>query len=256
MTTRKKLLWALLCIFTIALGVRLFWYDAGYSNPLHFTSYPQSGYYEINPETLLVNLNQGKEDVFTPASDDIWNREVPNYDLIKWSQSDYLKIADALSKEVWHESLSLEDWEILSVGAEQDCMDNPHGFYYFEIVYFQKSGIRSWGRQYQARLIEIVTWQGLVRWGDGSFTEAILPGWGKTDFENFKITADDALTIAERNGGSEFRQGEKNRCTISTRLINYPPVSGYTNNNWRVDYHMGDFSVNINPFTGKFRVNN
>lgn len=244
-----------MCLFTIALIIRLFWYDTGYSNPLYFTSYPQSGYYEIHPETILADLDQGKTDVFILASDDIFNREEPNYDLIKWTQSDYLKIADALSQEVWHEPLNLEEWGVLYIWAYQDCMDDPHGFYSFDIVYFKESAIRSWGRQYRTRLIEIVTWQGLIRWGDGNFSDAILPGWDKADFEKFKITADDAVAIAEKNGGSEFRKGEKNRCRIATWLLNYPTVTGYTKNSWRVDYDWADFSINIDPFSGKFKVN-
>jgi len=95
-----------------------------------------------------------------------------------------------------------------------------------------------------------------VRWGDTTFSDAILPGWGNVNLNDFKLTADDALLIAERNGGSKARQEVDDACMISVNLNNYSPVNGYTNNTWMVDYWMTDFYVRIDPFSGKFRGNN
>ena len=256
MATRKKLLWILLCLLTLALAIRLFYYDNSFSNPLHFSSYSEGGYYEIQPKTLLYTLNQGELNIFTPASDDVWFRDEPYYGGIQWSQTDYLKIADALSREVWHEPLNLQEWEVLALWLDHSCVDNnPQGFSDFHIVYFQRLGAEFWHRQYRVRYVEIITWQGAVRWGESLFFDAILPGWRNTGFDNFKVTADDALSIVDKNDDSEIRQEYENRCRISVYLINYPPVAGYTNGNWRagVDCGAEGFFIRIDPFSGKLQ---
>ncbi len=251
--TRKTLLLILSLVVVIAIVSRLVWYDNGYSNPLHFSQYYDYGYYEIYPETILGSLNRGVTEVFTPASEEIWDRGEQYDEAFHWSQSDYLTIANAFSQEVWHESWDPKEWKVLYLSLHQSCEDNPQGFYDFSIVYFKNLGMGFLDRQYQTRLIDIIPWQGLIRWGEASFSDALLPGWGNASLNNFKITADDALLIAERNGGGKLRQEDNNQCRISVWLNNYPPVTGYTNNNWLVDYGMGDFSIYINPYSGKFR---
>jgi hypothetical protein len=251
--TRKTLLLILSLLFVIAIVIKIFWYDDGYRNPLHFSQYPTYGYYEIYPETILGSLNQGVTEVFTPASEEIWNREEQYDEAILWSQSDYLKIADALSQEVWHESLDLKEWKVLYLSLNQSCENNPQGFHTFSIVYFKNLGVGFLNRRYQARLIDIIPWQGLIRWGDSTFSDVLIPGWGNSHLNDFNVTADGALLIAERNGGSKVRQEANNMCRISIWINNYPPVTGYTNNNWLVDYGVSDFYVLINPFSGKLK---
>jgi hypothetical protein len=235
---------------------KLFLYDNGYGNPLRFGSYSNSGYYEIDPETILNALNRGATDVFKLSSEEIWDQERPEYESIRWSQSDYLKIADALSQEVLHEPLDLNKWQRLYLSLDQDCVDNPRGFYDFDIVYFQNAGLRSWSRQYHVRLIQVISWQGIIRWGDTIYSDAVLPGWGNVKLNSFKLTADDALRMAERNGGSNVRQEANNACMISVWFNNYSPVSGYTNNDWLLEYRKTDFYMRINPFSGAFRRGN
>lgn len=235
---------------------KLFLYDDGYSNPLFLSRYSTYGFYEIFPETILESLNQGQVDVFTLASEEILDRDEPYYEEIRWSQSDYLKISDALSKEVWHEPLDLSQWQILDLSLHQACTDEPQGFYDFTIVYFQPLGIKYWSRQYHVRIIEIFSWQGILRWGESTFSDAILPGWGNTNLNDFQVTADSALHLAEINGGSKARQKVNNACRISVWVNNYRPVGGYTDNSWLVEYQMADFHVRIDPFSGKFETTN
>jgi hypothetical protein len=253
--TRKTFLLILSSVFVLAIVIRIFWYDNDYSNPLHFSQYPTYGYYEIYPETILGSLNRGMNEVFTPASKEISDQGEQYDEAFHWSQSDYLKIANALSQEVWHESLDLEEWKVLYLSLDQSCEDNPQGFHTFSIVYFKNLGVEFWNRRYQARLIEVYPWQGLIRWGDSTFSDAIKPGWGNANLNEFKVTADGALLIAERNGGSEVRQEADNMCRISIRMNNYSPVTGYTNNNWLAEYGVADFYLLINPFTGEFKSN-
>jgi hypothetical protein len=242
-------------IVTASLISKLFLYDNSYEDPFLFSRYSTYGFYEIYPETILDSLNRGETNVFTPASEEIWNREEPYYDSIQWSQADYLRIANALSQEVWHEPLDLKEWKVLSLSLDQDCVDNRQGFYDFSIVYFQNAGVSFWNRSYHARIIEFYPWQGIIRWGDSTFSDAILPGWGQVDINDFKLTADDAVLIAEENGGSKARQEVDNVCGISVWLNGYSPINADTNNSWLINYRSAGFSVRIDPFSGILQKN-
>ena len=48
---------------------------------------------------------------------------------IAWTQSDYLKIANALSQVVWHGPLDLKEWNVHDVIFEKGCEDDPSGMF-------------------------------------------------------------------------------------------------------------------------------
>jgi len=63
-----------------------------------------------------------------------------------------------------------------------------------------------------------------------------------------KITADDALKIADDNGGKSFRLASANQCQISMILA---PDS---DTGWDIgfdDNHGRNFNIHIDPYTGK-----
>jgi hypothetical protein len=116
-------------------------------------------------------------------------------------------------------------------------------------VYFQDLGITKWKRNYITRLIDIEPWRGLAYWGgDAVFSSTLLSKWENTDFENFVFSADDALQIAEENGGSET---DKSHCTTIS-------VSMYQRDNekWDVTYFPANFGMYIDANSGKHEVLN
>ena len=255
---RPIILVILICCFAFVSISKLFTYDNSSSNPQMFSNYSHTGYFQIHPETILHELNDGKSNAFAPLSEDIYYRmyleDQAKYPNIYWSQTDYLRIVDALNREIWHESLDSR-WNVLLLQMRRNCVDNPQGFNDFEIIYFQNSKIEFLDRRYPVRRFEVVAWQGLVRWGDDAFSDAIIPDWDKANLNDFQVTADDALSITEMNGGNTARQQSDNECKISISLNNYPPAYGYTKNNWLVDYSATDFSAHfrINPLSGKIQ---
>jgi hypothetical protein len=218
-------------------------------SPAYFSVYPDSGYYEIDPTTILERLNHGETNVFTPFFGD-WDREEPYYDSITWTQSDYLKIANALSLETWKEPLDLKGWDVLMIDLQRSCDDNPHGFDTFSITYYKSMGIKNWERQYTTRLIEVYSWKGIIRWGSNAvFSTPLLLGWDGFDLTQFKIMADDALPIAEENGGRDVRRKVDNSCWILLTANQLSPLPHGVN--WLVDYERADFYMHINPYSGK-----
>lgn len=258
---KQLMFWRLIILLFLTILVVLvsqvviFLFGEDYSgSPAYFSAYSNSGYYEINPETILTNIDQGNNDVFVPFFGDP-NRDEPYYDNIVWTQSDYLKIANALSLETWNEPLDLETWQVIDMDLIGSCDDNAQGFHTFTITYYKSLGLTNWERHYATRLIEINSWQGLVRWGkDAVFSTPLVLGWDGTDLNQFKITADDALQIAETNGGSDVRLKVDNACRFVLRVNQLSPLPHRVN--WLVDYDRADFYMHINPYTGKYNILN
>jgi hypothetical protein len=144
---KRIIIWALImvCFLIVAayLAINLFIPEEDHRSPGRFGSYPNSGMYTFNPETIFESLEQEETDVFTPY---LGNPDETKlyYDPITWSQSDYLKFASARSQKVWGESLSSKNWSVASVYFAQDCKDNPQGFNRFDIVYYKDLGVTSW----------------------------------------------------------------------------------------------------------------
>jgi hypothetical protein len=204
--------------------------------------------YTFNPETIFESLERGKADIFTPYFGNPDDVEL-YYDPLAWVQLDYFRIADALSHEIWEVSLGSEGWSIESVFFAQNCENDPEGFNRFHIVYFQDLGMTKWKRNYIARLIDIEPWRGLAYWGgDAVFSSNLLSRWKNIDFEDFVISADDALQIAENHGGHEIN---KSHCTTIG-------VSMYQHDNekWDVTYFPANFEMYIDANNGKYEVLN
>jgi hypothetical protein len=226
-------------------------------SPKHFSTYTyhQSGYYEIDPETILGLLDEGKTKVLTPYFGDL-DRDEPYYDDIAWLESDFLKVANAISLEAWNEPLDLENWQLIGLDFEGDCEDDPRGFHSFQIVYYRDLGIENFERHYETRLIEMILWQGLIRWGgDVTYSVPLLLWWKGIDRNQFRITAEDALEVAEKRGGSDMRLRVDNSCRILVSATNgddvFPP---YQSDKWRVGYDGANYHLYINPFTGRPKI--
>lgn len=242
---------AIFSIFVCQVFVFLFGEDYG-GSPGHFNIYPESSYYEIDPETILDTVNLGENDMFTPFFGD-WNREEPYFSSITWTQSDFLIIANALSLKIWREPLDLESWDVKYMSLSRSCTNSPNGYDALRIVYYKSLGITNWERHYTTRLIEIRPWKGLVRWGgDAAFSTPLLLGWDGIDLTKFEVTADDALQIAEKNGGSDVRLKVDNACWIALYMDHNPPLK--RREIWEVEYERTGFYIDINPYTGKYKI--
>lgn len=221
-------------------------------SPAYFSAYPDSGYYEINPETILASLDQGETDIFVPFFGNP-DRDEPYYDSIAWTQSDYLKIANALSLEIWNEPLDLGVWRVIDMDLMQDCGNNPHGFHTFTITYYKDLGTANRERHYTTRLIEVYSWKGLVRWGSGAiFSTPLLLGWDGFNPNTFKITGDAALQVAEKNGGLNARLKANNSCMTIISVNQLSPIPHAKD--WLVSYERADFYMHIDPYTGNFKI--
>ena len=258
--TKRKIFFGLVLI--IALGamwqvVKYIWnfemfyfYEiSGPSAPRFTAGWEEMGLFSMKTETVLSSLDRGESDLFIPEpireTDDVvdimFSKPVLISDTIPWTQADYLDIANALRKFVWHDSL--DDWNLIDMGFNTSCQDNVRGFRNAKFD-FHKTGFdlkEMW-------ILDL--WRGVFLypeqegglWGEAEYFHRPKNKWEEIDLNRLIITADDALRIAEENGGKEYRTKIQNKCNISINL------SG--DGLWSVDYL--DFEIYINPYTGEF----
>jgi hypothetical protein len=75
--------------------------------------------------------------------------------------------------------------------------------------------------------------------------------WESIDLSQVKITADDALRIAEKNGGSKVRDDLSDNCAI---LASFEAGGKYKD--WLVTYFSNGswFDINIDGRTGEYKI--
>jgi hypothetical protein len=193
--------------------------------PSRISSYSDAGYYKIDPETILTSLGDGDEDVFMPLLVDPQNITEDVTDItISWTETDFLKIADALGHFVWDTTMGPKEWKVYYIAFRGSCNDSI-GFNFAKITYF-KTG----GRTYVTRLIEIDPYLGLVRWGNGeTYPKPILQKWNSVDLFGAKFTADDALRITSNDAKERFQLTDNCGVLMSTPQNN-------DNENWYVRF--------------------
>jgi hypothetical protein len=86
--------------------------------------------------------------------------------------------------------------------------------------------------------------------GDAIFSSTLLSRWGNIALEDFVISADNALQIAEEHGGSE---ADKSADVCSTVRVS---MYQHDNEMWDVNYFAANFRIQINPNIGKYEVLN
>src|SRR6266498_5292710 len=167
--------------------------------PSGMSDYFETADYTIDPTTILEDLSKGKKNIFMPlmATPEVYEKLYPNP--FPWKQADYLNIASALHQYVWNETLN--DGQLYSMSFYGDCRYNPVGFDLFKVPYFRDAE----PRQYSVREIDIFPLYGGAATGGGTNFPRPLFGWRSLKLSEFKITADDALRLAEENGGREAR---------------------------------------------------
>jgi len=200
--------------------------------------------YQIDPIMIIAALDSGAADVFKPA-DSSQQTVVPNKS-VSWQQADFLKVARSLNQTVRSEALS--GWKLYSMHFSSACQDDPRGFTEGDFYYF-KTTFRDNGKiRYTTQDFFISSQYGQATWAGGSNFPRPLFGWKNIRLGRIQITAEDALTIADDNGGRETRLLAGNKCNIHVTL------SG--DNVWRAYIYHDDtnaliFRMEIDPSTGR-----
>jgi hypothetical protein len=170
----------------------------------------------IDADTILQQLQQGDQDVFAEADFGSW--EWPsNPTLVDWDQADFLSIAEAVHRYVWHESMA--ELHVSSLSFDLTCAQADLGPQQMEVhlVRVSRDGTMEWRLErriyIRSQLRDEIEW-----WQSEVYPNVFGVGW--IDLARASMTAEAALTIAETNGGAEARRLAADECSISgTRTI-------------------------------------
>lgn len=210
----------------------------------------QEGAHTMDSQTILQSLANGNTRVFTllTATPDATPQDTLSP--VHWSQADYLQIAKAFHEMQWKEPLG--NWKLRSFIFRIDgCENAPLGpqfvsFKFFKIVHTREEDSRL------VHNIYIHPRQNLVEWGDAEYFPQVEQ-WSYLDLMKIEIPAEQALRIAESQGGQQARLTvEKDKCWILGEL-----VAGIRNNNWEISYLSGQttvFEINIDKQTGEYQI--
>lgn len=206
-------------------------------NEYHFT---------IEPDSVLQSIAKGEEEIFTSIdSDSEPNLEYP--DPVDWKQSDYVQIVNSFHQFVWGEAIY--GWSLNYMTFSMLCSQVGDGFQIasFSFSREQSAGSENFATEHQ---IDIYPARKLINAWDFAYNSRLA---GRKSFEisSVKITAEEALAIAESNGGLENRGTFNNECEISVILS--PNSVNYRG--WSVVYSLetysDSFSITVDPMTGK-----
>ena len=239
------------CIFVGIWYLRHDTYDyERFQNPRGFASYgSRIGYYRFNPETILSDLEQGKEDVFVPLSEDPFTNIDYKVDEteISWTQADLLKITSAVGQVAWNDPLDLNSWNIYSIRFEGSCEDTSTGYSSADVTYFRTIS-RNEKDFYETSLIEVDSHFGGVRWGRRTYPHSVGP-WTGVDLSGDLISADDALRIAYENGGNKVSLQDDSYCMNTVRS------AIEINDKWLVSYYANpSLNMYVDMETGMFEI--
>ncbi len=206
-------------------------------------------YYAVEPNTLLESIAQGKEDAFILIDENQETTPLPANISAKWSQDDFLGVAEALHKVVWGEPLMT--WNLFQMDFRVACTDAGMGFDNAHFVFYKVTTV---GEQ-ESRFVHEITIEPNRR--SASIWEREyspkLVNWPIIDLEKVEVSADQAVRIAEAHSGDVVKATVKNPCNISAILA--PAAADY--HGWKIVYTENQFDkifdYDIDPFTGDVR---
>ncbi len=203
---------------------------------------------KFNADTLLASLDRGTADVFVnaPAADKEFSY-ILNSDPPPWHQAEYVRIATAAFQYIWGETP--REWNLYRMTFDTRCASVGSGFAVADFVFFRPVWIHG-TLHYTGRQIWMLPLDNVITWGGGANYPHPVLGWKSIDLEHLKISADEALRIAELNGGQTGRLGAGNGCLIHLTLL--PDAYG---GEWSVMYtstaNKTLLDLNVNTKTGE-----
>jgi len=256
MTASKKvaaffLISAAICSLFICLGIIYLWISVEYyaqgGGKERIVS-DEEGVYAIDSQTLLQDLRSNNTNVFEylPNGNLITS---PETDLppVHWTEADYLFIADHFNQYVSNDSL--ENWEYYSIAYGMDCDDFTYcpqwaTFRIVKYIFSNDNKVRL------ERHLYIYPDEKRIGWAETGYESVFSHSSFKR--EQVKVSLEEALKIAEKQGGKNFRLSENNECKIFSDIV----ITGNRDGNWQVQYKSTDnqFVIDINKETGEYRI--
>jgi hypothetical protein len=210
-------------------------------------------FYQINPQTILSILDEGKNDIFySPTSEPPEIVPKSKQKAVTWTQDDYSRIAYTLHRYVWNESM--DDWKLDRIDFFLGCADVDYGIQNMRFEFFKNIQIGNHQKR-MVELIDIDPRNNYVNLFQQEYNPKLVD-WREWDQKAIRFSADDILAIAERNSGKTNRLLVANRCNIQAGLAGNT-IQFY---GWLLEYvDLKDqvlLRFEVDPYTGNIKDSN
>jgi hypothetical protein len=169
--------------------------------------------YSFDAASLPEVISNGESNIFklltaTPAV------TPPDSSPIQWTQADYFAVAQAIHKFAWKDSL--KDWNLREMAFTLRCSEiklGPQGarFEFFRNERFEGEDARS------RKDLYITPRENRIKLYETKY-QPVYEKWSSIDLSNVKVQVENALLLAEQNGGILFRQEVGDNCSIFASL--------------------------------------
>lgn len=202
--------------------------ESGPDFPGTLISFVEIGNSKIDPKTILESVERGDTEYLFQMESDF--PEDPQFVMpLEWTQVEFIEVAESVHQIVWKETL--ESWNLYRIDFNANCKDNPTGLSSAGFYYYKETVVK--GREtYLLRGIEIDPEYGYITWGSASWPRPFWGRWKIINLDKVTVPVEEALIIAEREGGMDFRKSVGNDCQIWVAMI----PEAYDRNDWQVWY--------------------
>lgn len=198
-------------------------------------------FFAFDPTSILSSIEKGAKDTFSPIDEEPGLQSTSQSQPVTWKQADYFRLAEALNEKVGGESF--ENWNLKEMYFSLGCNQVELGFQYGQFKFFQIRNANNEEIRVE-RFIEIDPTRNFARAMEVEYSPN-LENWKAIDLQTIRVSAEEALSIAEKNGGYEKRTAVENKCGISVG------TSQDINTDWLTIYSPSLFVDRINLVTGK-----
>ncbi|MBV6396393.1 MAG: hypothetical protein HFACDABA_01991 [Anaerolineales bacterium] len=207
--------------------------------------YYGEGEFSIDTSSIVESISNGNADVFVSMPSSSQSSSIATGKPVRWSQENYLLIANALYQYVWNRPAN--DWNLNLMQFSVDCKLVDYGpqtgyFSFWEIFTTQE------GRRRVEHQIYIKPLKNSVNWYEIQYHPVVVD-WPKINVDELNVSAIEALTIAEDAGGRLIRLTVENKCMIIETLAPRKEGNPYI---WTVQY-TDNYAVSVDAITGKVR---
>jgi len=214
----------------------------------------EEGSYGFDSQTVLHALAQGNTNIFTPEATTTGLPQ-PDVPPVQWSQADFYRVAEAFHEFMWQDPM--ERWHLHRLAFTVECEDAPFGPQSVSLTLFRTLRIRQDRANTRfERYIYVEPRANEISWIEASYFPDIF-SMSSVDPVQIRIPAEQALQIAESQGGREARLAAENNCTIFGSLVG-GVRRDVGKSDWLIRYSgEGEslpFEITIDEQTGEYEV--
>jgi len=208
-------------------------------------------FYSFDSSTILKSIAQGKTNVFTLLEKTPDASSSSPTVSVSWSQDDFFLVAQTLHRQIMAETLGAQN--LTNLFFNLDCSSIEKGAFK-EADFTSKQLIRNGEGETRIEIeMHISPSYNEVMTLKKEISPNLIIQY-PLDLTSFRITAEMALQIAEKNGGSEERLRANNACQID---VGAPTTD---NKGWYVMYlnshniNESLFEIDIDSTTGEYTI--